>query len=235
MPSAKKLTVRAHTSPEAPWGWKLDGTPRKKPGTKAGSASAKRPRPKRAPRPKNPSEKRGRNRIDRGGFKADGTPMPPTHDVHGRIIKGMGSVVGKLGGRPKGSISMDRLIRRELGHVIAKGKNKGKTNGEVLIETYIKQAMKSGQQRGSFTRFLTERMDGKAVQPIKDVTRRSPLADVDDKLLDALLAHKRLGPDKVPQKNLDRSSPQGRGPAHSQPASARSKPKRKKAKRSGKR
>lgn len=205
--------------PDAPWGRKKDGTPRKKPGVKKGTV--RNPMTRKRRHNTNPTEKRGnKSRVDRGGLKADGTPMPATHDSKGRITKEGASILGKMGGRPKGSFSMDRIIREELQKEYGKD---GVTAAQKLVCELVKQAIRSGMMRSTITRFLTERVDGKAVQPIKDVTPGQRLAHLDDALLDRLLGNKTLKPDVVPEGNKDDapSSPtDGQEPDSSQPAPA---------------
>ena len=185
---------------EAPYGFKPDGKPRGKPGRKTlppekrktyrkkPKSEHKRPGPKPRVREKRgPLDKRSR-RVDRGGFKKDGTPMPPMLDACGKITsEGARAMQKRGGGRPKGSISMDRIIREELAREHGKGKE---TKARVLARKLIDQGISSPMKRSIVTRFLTERVDGKAVQPIKDVTPRNPLDELSDEELDALVARR---------------------------------------------
>jgi hypothetical protein len=208
-------------SANAPYGYRKDGKPKGKPGRKAGPPKQpqppkrkpkhlrKKPGPKpKPPRKKNPAERRGaHSHKNRGGFKKDGTPMPPTHDAFGKISKEGAQMMGKLGGRPKGSFSMDRIIREELQKLY--GKQGAETKARILIRKLVDQGIKSAMKRGTISRYLNERIDGKAVQPIKDVTPGLRLSHLDDAQLAELLAKKggKPEPSAIPDRNKPQPEP----------------------------
>ena len=187
---------------EAPYGFKPDGKPRGKPGRKTlppekrktyrkkPKSEHKRPGPKPRVREKRgPLDKRSR-RVDRGGFKKDGTPMPSMLDACGKITKEGASAMGKRGGgRPRGSYSLDTIIKNKLREMRGKGDDR-ETIGDAIIRLLLEQSVKSPMKRLAIARFLTERVDGKAVQPIKDVTPRNPLDELSDEELDRLIARR---------------------------------------------
>ena len=225
MADRRKITGRTN---EAPYGFKIDGSVRAKPGRKRKPPSPPKPKTPRKrlgpkPRPKSPRDpsriNRGASHVDRGGFRKDGTPMPATHDSKGRFTPETAREMGRKKGRPKGSFSMDRIIKDKLRELHGKSE---KMVGEVLIDLLMEQAAKSPMKRLAVVRFLTERMDGKAVQPIRDVTPGLKLGHWTDEQLADLLAQKGKppAPDPVPDHNRDdaqRSSPPTERPAEPAP------------------
>jgi hypothetical protein len=201
----------------APYGFKKDGTPKGKPGRKAKPKKPKGPHKKPGPAPKpkpqkDPSDMRGKVRKNRGGFKKNGTPMPSTHNAEGRITKDGAQKLkeGRPPGRPKGSFSIDRIIKEELQRLI-KGAAKGEKEqiARQLIRKLIAQGLSSPIRRLAITRFVTERSDGKAVQPIKDVTPRDPLDELTDEQFNELLRRRgkpQLSP--VPERNTEAAQPE---------------------------
>jgi hypothetical protein len=106
---------------------------------------------------------------------------------------------------------MDAILRRAL------REHYGKDHREVaviLAEKLVKQGIGNGRARLSIVKFVTERMDGKPVQPVKDVTPGLRLAHLSDEEL-ARLLDKREGPsqpDLVPPENLDPPLPSPKAP-----------------------
>lgn len=213
---------------EAPYGFKPDGKPRGKPGRKSKPKKPKGPRKKpgrkaRPKSPRDPSDQRSR-RVDRGGFKKDGTPMPPMLDGAGKITsEGARAMQKRGGGRPKGSYSLDRIIKDKLKDMRGKGENR-ETIGDAIIRLLLEQAVKSPMKRLAIARFVTERMDGKAVQPIRDVTPGLRLGHLSDDQITELLAKRTSAPkpDPVPEQNKDASesspSPPEERPNETQPS-----------------
>ena len=161
------------------------------------------PRPvtlKRVRKPTGDTTLRGKVRVNRGGLRKDGTPMPPTHDEFGHVLPG---VALKGHGRPKGSFSLDRIIRNELQKLYGTERGEAYTKADAIMRKLVDQAISSPQRRGNIARFLTERVDGKAVQPIKDVTPGLRLSHVSDEQLRSLLDGAAPKIDAVPAKNRD--------------------------------
>ena len=193
---------RTKPDPDAPYGRKKDGTPKKKcgrpklPPEKRKPTSGKRKAP--LPPPTEAGLRKARLHKQRGGFKKNNKPMPPTHDDAGFIRKGEGATVQKRGGgRPKGRYSMDRVISETLKRMVGASKQ---TIGEALVEKLFDPEMISKHKLLATVRFAAERIDGKPLQPHVDLTNRDPLDGLSDEEIDKLLAVNgaEFEPDPVP-------------------------------------
>lgn len=115
-------------------------------------------------------------------FKRDLTQNKPFQDERGKFLPG--NEIGKLGGRPVGSISLLTILKNILEDVVKDPSNIDKKNyGRLMIEKQIKQAINDGDiqtqkliwnyieglPKGSFdVTSMGEKIEGVVILPAKE-------------------------------------------------------------------